>query len=240
MKSDIQISFRKMGDGPEANLVKNFLTEAKDIFCQGDYEYTIWTEPYAEIGVPDVLIIEWDKKGLEKWSPERKRLTKDDIKCIHHISTFGKKGVKISQLSHQLGYSQNRIKKITQKLLEADLIFTMTDRAFLFNPEENFFIKRIITVEAKIKNWKEALHQAELNENFASHSYILLPHSFLGHERVTKSIKSNIGLLVQDKNRVILKKRARKGRFPGSYFSWMINEYLGQKHLSNNLEEAYV
>ena len=93
--------------------------------------------------------------------------------------------------------------------------------------QSKFFIRRIITIEAKIRNWKRALHQAELNQNFASHSYVLLPEKSIS-ENVATSFRGNIGLLAQDDNRVIFKKRAKKGKLPGSYFSWILNEYIGR------------
>ncbi|MCB1676992.1 MAG: hypothetical protein KDI01_11930, partial [Halioglobus sp.] len=155
------------------------------------------------------------------------------------VSTFGKRGVKTSQIVDQLGYKVNAIIKSLNKLESAELLIFKGERAYMKDLSDIFFIKRIITIEAKIRDWRKALRQAELNENFASHSYVLLPVEFV-NEKIATSFRGNIGLLAQDEKRIVLKKRAKKTKLPGSYFSWMLNEYVGQQQYSRSLKKAYV
>ena len=141
MNSDIQIRFRKTTDGPESRLVKDFLNNIK-IFVQEDgYEHTILEEAYAELGIPDILIVIWDKNLIKKWPKERNELTKSDIKIMHHISSFGKKGILKDCVTSQLGYSDTEISKSLKKLVDAELVEERNERIKSINIENNFFIK---------------------------------------------------------------------------------------------------
>jgi len=227
MTSHFQIRCRKANKGPEAELVKKFL-DFIEIFYNEKFQYTVLIEPYAEAGIPDVLIIEWNQKDLKNWVPQRNNLVKEDIKIMHHVSSFGNRGVKVEKLSNQLGYKMNQVMRSLEKLVDAHLISIEAERAFIKDLSNNFFINKIITIEVKLRDWKKALYQAELNENFASHSYVLLPHSYI-NERITNSFQGNVGLLAQNENNVVFKKHAKKGKLPRSYFSWILNEYIGRQ-----------
>lgn len=215
-------------NGPEAKLVKSFLAN-EGFFKEEGLEYTVLKETYAEVGIPDILILIWDKNGLSSWTEERRNLTKSDIKILHHISTKGKRGEVLNNIIYQLGFSERKTKKTIQKLLISDLVLQKENgKVYSKDLGNNFFIRKIISVEAKIKDWKSAINQAELNDTFSSHSYVLLPN-----EKINAKIKScfdkQIGLLGQEGEKTILKKKARKGDLPKSYFSWVLNEYIGRQ-----------
>ena len=233
MKNNIKLHFRKSPQGPEAELVKKFL-ELKSIFIGENLEYEVFTEAYAEAGIPDILIVAWDKHFSTNWCLERNKLVRDDIKILHHISTFKKLGIHKSKIFQQLGYTNIVIDKSLVKLDKAGLINEVDGRICVNEIKEKFFIRKIITIEAKIKNWQHALKQAQLNENFSSHSYVLLPS-----ERINKNILScfdgRIGLLSQDSAKVVFKKKAAGATLPRSSFSWMLNEFIGRQYFSSNL-----
>ncbi len=222
----MKLRTRKQKEGPELELIESFLQFKKFTFNE-KLEYTILREVYAEIGIPDILIIAWDKSLSCEWCLERENLTLIDIKIIHYISSFKKRGVLKNTLSVQLGYVDKLIEKSLIKLMAADLIMIKGSRVIIKDFESKFFIRQIITIEAKINNWKTAIKQAKLNENFSSHSYILLPNNTI--PRIESSfLEGNIGVISHSKNKVIFKKRARKGQLPKSYFSWILNEYIGK------------
>lgn len=229
MQPTFDIKFRKEKRGPEFDLVVNFLNSSAHKFYNSSFELTQLIEPYAEAGIPDVLLIIWDKTLCKDWKPERNQLTKFDIKILHHISKFGKKGVEIDKISRDLNLDNKHTYKAIHRLITSNLVDESNNKSYIKNLNENFFIKKIISIEAKIGNWKNAFHQAQLNENFSSHSYVLLPI-----EKVSKDVLSyesgNTGLLAQDGKKLVLKKKAKKTQIPGSYFSWILNEYLGRQN----------
>lgn len=233
MKSAIDIKFRKERPGPEFSLVSDFLKDCKSDFFGSKYDFTTLIEPYAEIGIPDILIVFFDRDLCENWNPKRSNLTKSDIKMLHHISKSGKKGVMTDQIGELLNFNNHEFKRSYKRLIEADLIVEGNYKTQMKDFDKNFFIKKIVSIEAKISDWKSAFQQAQLNENFASHSYVLLPVNKI-NDRVLSYCSGNTGLLLQDGAKSILKERARKNQIPGSYFSWILNEYLGRQY-SNSM-----
>lgn len=222
----------KMLNGPEYKLVEQFIT-SQDYFKEDGLEYTIIREVQAEIGIPDILILVWDKNALKNWKKERLDLDKSDIKILHHISNKGKRGEDLINMVFILGYSKKQIDKTVNKLIAAGLIVQKGGKVFTIDLTENFFIRKIIAIEAKVRDWKKAIFQAQLNENFSSHSYVLLPNEYIS-PKVKSSFNKEIGLLGQAGDKTILKKKARKGNLPKSYFSWVINEYIGRQLYESN------
>jgi hypothetical protein len=230
MVENLQIKFRKEKQGAEADLVKNFLCYYDNLFKEEGLQYTIFTELYAEVGIPDILIVAWDDNFKKNWAPERNKLEKTDIKILHHIFSSGKKGVKISKLIKQLGYKGRLIAQTLEKLTIANLIYTENETVKIKDFDDVFFVKKIISVEAKLKNWKTAFEQASLNKNFSSHSYVLLPNETIS-QNIIASANENIGILAHQGKGAIFKKKAKKSKLPGSYFSWILNEYVGRQFI---------
>lgn len=222
------INFRKSRKGPELDLVATFLSSYQRIFDFEGYEVSTLIEPYINGSNPDILFILWDSDLCRYWKPERNALSKDDIKINHYISTFGKRGVLRQSIAETINYSDSFVQRSLNRLDKAGLIEYRNGNVISNDLDKKFFIKKIISVEAKITNWKEAIQQALLNQNFVSHSYILLPYEKINNS-IEESIDKNIGLLGLDSNKTILRKRARKSKIPASYYSWILNEHLGRK-----------
>jgi hypothetical protein len=222
----MSLNFRKGRPGPEQEMVDKFLSDYKSVFqCEG-LQVTPLVEAYAEVGIPDVILVIWDPEGGKNWNPARQNLNKNDIKILHYVSSFGKRGVLQQNIPSQLSFDYPVLEKSLTRLWEADLINFECDRISLKDFDRSFFIKQIISVEAKINNWRSALFQAELNQNFCSHSYVLLPENKVTDD-VIAACGKKMGLLAYNGDKTIIKKKARKNKIPGSYFSWVLNEYLG-------------
>lgn len=226
--SKIKLSFRSPRPGPESDLVDAMLSNLEE-FIGPLTNYEILIETYAEIGVPDILLVKYDtQKFQNSFIAERRDLSRTHLKVLHHIWSFGKKGKKIEELINELGYSERDTIKACEALERANLLKYAHDRFKVQDRKNAFFIDHIISIEAKISNVKKAIEQAFINLNYASHSYVLMPH-----ERITKATKeripSPIGLLAQQNEKTIKTKAAKSGKIPSSYFSWVINEYIGQK-----------
>ena len=228
MKNNEVINFKKSRSGPELDLVDAFLSSYQRIFDFEGYEVSTLIEPYINGSNPDILFIIWDSNLCRYWKPERNDLSKDDIKINHYISTFGKRGVLKQKISESINYTDSFVQRSLYRLDHAGLIKYRNGRAVSYDLDKSFFIKKIISVEAKIANWKEAVQQALLNQNFASHSYVLLPYEKI-NSSIEEAFDKNIGLLGFNSNRTVLRKKARKSKIPGSYYSWILNEHLGRK-----------
>lgn len=224
----LNLRFRLPRPGPESELVQAMLKNIDTVVGRGR-EHLVLIETYAEMGIPDVLIIEYDSSKITNhYCESRKALSKDHLKILHHIWTSGRPGKTTLDLVNELGFSKKRIISACETLRLADLLSRKGERFTVQKRKDNFFIQRIISIEAKMGNVRKVVEQALINLNFASHSYVLLPH-----EKITSRTKDNIpdqlGLLGQKDEKTIRSKPAKKFGIPSSYFSWMINEYVGQK-----------
>ncbi|KQC32510.1 hypothetical protein AAU57_03555 [Nonlabens sp. YIK11] len=229
MFKNLHINFRKDRMGPESELVEHFLSYCDNLFKKENLEYTVITELYAEVGIPDILIVAWDKDV--NWNIKRNNLDKTDIRVLHHLSSKGRKGLKFQTIIKHLGYSESRTYKSLDRLLSANLVQIENGVYRICDTEKAFFLKKIISVEAKMSDWRKAMHQASINQNFSSHSYILMPNEKIS-EKLLSSLNGNIGLLAHHSDGATLKKRAKKSKLPGSHFSWVLNEYIGRKYLT--------
>ena len=228
MLDNLRLNFRKEKEGLENDLVNIFLNDYLQKFDQKNLNYKVLKELYAEVSIPDILIVVWEDMDKSGWPPKRNNLDRIDIKILHHISLKGEKGIRLERMHRQLGYSDKVVFKSLRRLIDAQLISFNGETARIKNFDRSFFVREIISIEAKMNDWKNALRQAELNQNFASHSYILLPDGTV-NQNLLFAKPSNLGILTQSKSGAKLKVRARKAKLPGSYFSWLINEYIGRE-----------
>jgi len=89
-----------------------------------------------------------------------------------------------------------------------------------------FCLKKIISIEAKIKDWRKAIEQAIMNTWYASHSYVLFPRTSISIKAIGSAKKYGIGIISFEENKpkVLLKPLIRK--LPASYGSWMLNDLI--------------
>lgn len=227
-KTNLDLKFKRSKSGPEAELVKSFVNSSSGIFENRTLKMKIFQEPFIGISIPDLVIVFWDESLLNDWESERNCLEMHDIKILHHMF-LNNDFVDTDSLKNSLGYPVSQIERTIERLMKAGLL---VEKSKKFKPgglEKIFFVKIIISIEAKIKTWKKAFEQAWLNDLFASESYVLLPHNRINSQIVKYSKKSGIGLLGhQEKVTKIVSKPIRK-EIPSSYTSWLFNEYIGRE-----------
>lgn len=222
----MKLHSRVIREGAEASFVNSFL-EKNDLFQDEKLEYIVLQEIITYGGIPDILVVSWDKMKKTYWTEERSNLSKQDLKVLHYISTKKSRGIGIKRLVTSLGYSQKQIEITIDKLTSASLVEVNCNRLTVKHIEDNFFIRNIVAIEAKMKNFKKAIEQAQLNLNFSSQSYVLVP--------AMKNLKLNslddelmTGLITYDGNKAKVIKKAKNNKLPGSYYSWLINEHIGR------------
>jgi predicted transcriptional regulator len=225
--------FKKRTEGPESILVNDFLSAYK----QNNSEignYFIFMEPFTESGFPDIVIVLLDDAKIIKWHPERSNLSNLDLKILHHMMTE-RCNFTIENLKNQLGYSTNKLQKSLDKLTSVNLVRNFKNNTYrVCAINEAFYVKSIIAIEAKIKNWKDAFAQAETNLWFASESYVLFRDKSINHNIINKASLSPAGLLSLNNSKYQVISKSEKRKMPVSYFSWIINEYIVKKTFVDN------
>ena len=98
------------------------------------------------------------------------------------------------------------------------------------NKNKLFFIDSIISIEAKIKNWKQAFNQANINTLFSSESYVLFPDKLtVINNGTVDSYFNDIGIFTYNgSDNINILRKARKVQIPTSYLSWVFNENIGR------------
>jgi hypothetical protein len=234
LDSSFDIRFKKRTEGPESILVNDFLAVYNKNNSIIDKTITVFSEPFIGSGFPDLVIVLWDECKIKKWHPERKKLCKIDLKILHHMIT-NRNNYSLQILSEQLGYSNKQLEKSLEKLTNAHLITHLKNDFFrVCSKNDAFFIKSIIAIEAKMKNWKNAFLQAETNLWFASESYVLLPTETINNKVMERADISPVGLFSFNDNTYDVVSKSEKRKMPVSYCSWIFNENIGKNAYVRN------
>ncbi len=213
----------------ELDFLQDFLSSGffDNINRNPNYEISLIQEPYTGYGYTDLVCIIWDKSIHNKWNEKRNILKKNDIKILHHLYNC-RLFKKISDISTDLGFSNKEVLLSIEKLLNAKLIRMNKDNKIKIKPiNEIFYIKEIISIEAKLHNWKRALEQSENNTNFSSKSFTLFPTRVINDNLIDEYNSTDVGIIYFEKKYKILKKPKRQP-IPSTLSSWFFNEHIGR------------
>jgi len=182
----------------------------------------VFREPYLPTGFPDVVAVFCDEQ-LHGPTPARLSLGQDHLRLLHHLHTVRQRSV--MEVAGALGRSERQLRALLEDLERALLAHCHRDRAIVKPLGTAFIAKRIVAVEAKIRDWQGALRQAVANTWFASHSYVLMPAGRLGHSLLQRAAQLGIGVMSYDGTRIAVALRPRRLHIPSSYGSWLVNEW---------------
>lgn len=217
----------KMG---EFRLLQEFLSSDffHSNFAGKNCQLSIIQEPFTGFGYADLVCIAYDKSIRQKWCESRNSLKTSHIKVLHHLFNCGT-AKQPQQLSAELGFESRFIEKILEDLLEIQLITAVNGAKVKIRPlKDIFFVKDIITVEAKLLDWRKALEQSLNNTHFSSRSYTLFPESTISDNLLNSYKETGVGLLTFNSSWNELIKPA-KFAIPSTIHSWFFNEYIGRQ-----------
>jgi len=205
--------------GPELDLVEAALESGLAV---ARAEPVVFREPALPTGFPDIVAVFLSKREL-LFTPERSELGNDHLQLLHHI--YATRSTTIEALSRKLVWSGRAIERLMEALEQAELLRRQGNRARCAPLAEIFVARKIVAVEAKIRNWRGAIRQAAANTWFASHSYILIPAERWSSRVDAEAARFGVGVLTHDGRRTVVKLRAADRRIPASYGSWIVNEW---------------
>jgi len=191
-----------------------------------DSNYMFIEEPYTGFGYPDLVLLTWDKKIEKNWKDERNNLTLKEIKIVQHLYNCDE-AKSIKNISVDLGFSKRQITSILSNLVNAGIVENINDYWKLGVLEEIFYLKEIITIEAKLKNWKNALLQAGNNNFFSSEVFTLFPDSIINENLLKSYSETDIGVITFNQNYKVVKPASKKD-LPITINSWLFNELIGR------------
>ncbi len=208
----------------EAKLVETFISS---IAPQGPS--IIMREVDTNFGRPDVIIIEYDEKRLEKRKKDYKNTEFTKIMSYSMTYLCGKSWVKEETLFNYLSCSKAEFKRNKESLCDLKLIDTNKHYIKAKTYRDAMIIKRIWVYEAKLSKWKQAIEQAERHLWFTNDSYILLPE--ISDSIMNKSIEEcgtrgvGLSILKEDNSIKTLLRTAKKG-IVNCPIVWQLNEQL--------------
>lgn len=133
-----ELKKRTRNAGLEATFLESFLNSS-DFFLNDNFNCITLEEVYAEMSIPDALIVLWPKDKIVIWNMERDYLTKNDIKILHHISIHLSSGVHLNSLLEKLGFGLNSLTTSLRKLEASNLIKKRGNRFYIYKLKQNFF-----------------------------------------------------------------------------------------------------
>jgi len=183
-------------------------------------------------GLPDLLKIEYDKNILVKRrrNSKSRKLKHFDIDCAYVMAYLSeRRWIKLNNLKSNTNLYNGSIKTIIDKLRERGLVIKKGDKIKSKPKKEVFAIKSIVAIEAKLRQWKRAIFQAQRYLWFTNNSNILVPTNC--NRQLSKIINSckkyHVGLITLSKDKKILTIIKRKKRKPyNTYLAWLLNELL--------------
>jgi predicted transcriptional regulator len=203
----------------ESNFFSNFIEENDD--------FTLLQEPFTGFGYTDLVCIIWNKNNFNNWNAARNNLLIIDIKILHHLYRI-KKYKSALELRIELGFSQKEIISSLARLFDAGLISSGSDDKYRIRKKSDvFYIKKIVSIEAKLKNWRGALNQTINNFNYSSESYTLFPENKISDNMIKNYNQYDVGIISFNETSRILK-YSKKNTIPLTFHSWLFNEYIGR------------
>lgn len=201
--------------GPESELVREFLRDLT-IVVPSDCECTLFREPRLECGVPDLVIAVWHRATVERWVAARDQVVTADLRMLQFL--VNAPGVSLPQLVKIYG---EEARASLERLRSARLVIESHRTYSVAALSRALGLRAVLSVEAKMSDWKGAVDQARRNLWFACASYVLLP----GAPPRSKAAFPGIRFCSPDRP-VIRAPQRRLPPTPRSYAVWLINEWV--------------
>jgi hypothetical protein len=214
------MAFRQPTAGPELDLVLQFCNEHLGPSEAGQ-SLSVFLEPKLESGFPDVVAVYWEPAISNKWPTHRQNLLPQDMNIVQYVHLA--EMLPVDMLVKRFG--ARRASQLMLRLSDAQIVEVRSDGLYRKPLGETFAIKRLVAIEAKVKDWSKGLEQAFQNTWFASESYLLL--GVLPQQSNLAKCAKKLGIGVLHKqhslNNPYLKSNV--GTLPTSYASWLFNEW---------------
>lgn len=214
------MAFRQPTAGPELDIVHQYCLEHLTDLGEGD-AVSVFLEPKLDSGFPDIVVVFWDQTVAQRWPHERRDLLPQDLPIIHYVNMAD--SMPVSMLVKRFG--ARKASDIMLRLSDAQVVEVRTDGLYRKPVEEVYAVKRLVAIEAKVRDWSKGLEQAFQNTWFASESYLLL--GVLPQRGNLAECAKKLGVGVLHKEQSLFKPYLKStiGKLPISHASWLFNEW---------------
>lgn len=172
--------FRTRRAGPETAIEDAVAAKVPELF--NTIEGRCWTAGSLTIGagMPDLAIV-----TFEPYVAAASKLNVPDVELLAYLRVVGQ--ARPDTIAKRTGRPMKAVIRILEDMREAEIV-CVSGKAFALHESWRNVLPEIVTVEAKVNNWRVALCQAIRNSIFAHRSYVAMP------SRVARRIDGEIGL----------------------------------------------
>lgn len=218
------LSPRKHTVGPEYDIVLDYIHHRLSPSPKGQ-SLTVFLEPNIESVFPDIVAVYWHVDTALRWSQNRTGLNKTDIRLLHYLAL-----VKQSDPLHLESLFTKRVSRSLERLHDAAVVDFKSGTWRIKSLRKVFAVRRLVTIEAKVNNWRQGLHQAFYNTWFASESYLLVERIPKSTELMVEAARFGIGVVAHKQSLDRSSASAKIDQIPKSYASWLFNEWAWKAH----------
>lgn len=180
---------------------KAFVKQLEKIFI--NESFLTKKEVGVGYGVADLIVVKLnpDKCAIRRENNQFKKLLREEyFKVLYHTPEEGQRNpISEDVLTKKTGLSKSFLKYRILKQLEEDKYIRRVNGRFYFRINGWIPIaKEIIAIEAKLKNWKQGVLQANRYKSFANKVYLAIPVEIAHLVDKTLLKRCNVGLIVLD------------------------------------------
>jgi len=206
--------FRPRKYGPEDKLEDAIIEQIPYIFpCDERFLWTAGSIPLGA-GMPDLTIVSYEPQVFTSANFEMA-----DIHILAYLRVVGR--ARIDTIIERIGTRRDKIVRCLKSLADAKAVL-VNSSTYSLSPKWREILPEIVTIEVKVKNWREAVNQAAHNLIFAHKSFVALPNSIAKNLRQTPIFKQlGIGLISVDEDYeacIIRRARRRQPRVWAYYY----------------------
>ncbi len=215
---------RKTPQKREFELVHGFIDRYIASLKHGKQKVAIFLEPMIDTGYPDIVIVRYRPTDSIIWQPNNSKLSSKHYKVLSAVDQQGR--VSITHLASLLGYREKELISILNRLNREGLVSKEEEVIRRKKYADYFCIRSIITIEAKVNKWTEAIDQALFNTRFSTESYVLMGTDRCSETMREKCDSLGVGILLSANNKTKRYLPAEKHYKLNSYIPYLFNEWL--------------
>lgn len=182
-------SYTRIKEGMVIRMLESELVEQIEIYLN-KYQIRYAKEVHMGIGVPDVSINIGASKSMALIS---------DYYLLLIVEYLNKnKNATVNEISEYFSFDKSKTTNYINQLQNEKVITQNGNRIYVRRKIFDLNLGKTISIEAKLKDWKSGVLQAERYLMFSDYSYLALPKDKIRNVNLENLNKSGIGLLSVD------------------------------------------
>lgn len=189
----------------ESSLIPIIQEAGRDIFSQKyKTNFDSVVEVGATHGIADVVFYNYDDEAVAK----RERMQIAPIESQDVLKTLllikNKRKLTFTYLVETLPFSEQKLKRDILGYLEETGIVTREKDYYMVDYQYDIGLKKSVAIEAKVRDWKRGLYQAQRYRWFAEASYLAIYEDYITQPQKNLNLFEfyNVGLLSVGNNGV--------------------------------------